>query len=167
MRSEDHGGLAISLPYPVHLPGCVAWGGYTSQLKNAADAPSCMNLTFWCSVVGTPCSSGRYSGISIFDVKDASRTGRTIVENVDKTTEIFEIDYHISGRSITQELKIDHKTVCFKPFKQSWIQKEARCLGATPINTKKHDGPISICEALAKWKETNPFLKRMVTEDKK
>ncbi|GFV17920.1 hypothetical protein TNCV_4032291 [Trichonephila clavipes] len=26
---------------------------------------------------------------------------------------------------------------------------------------------ISICEALAKWNEINPFLKRMLTEDEK
>ncbi|GFW50846.1 transposable element Tc3 transposase [Trichonephila clavipes] len=53
----------------------------------------------------------------IFDVKDAPRTRRPVVENVDKTTEIFEIDRHVSGRSIAQELKIDIKqfqTVCEK-----------------------------------------------------
>ncbi|GFV83247.1 histone-lysine N-methyltransferase SETMAR [Trichonephila clavipes] len=34
----------------------------------------------------------------IFDVKDASCTCRPVVENVDKTTEIIEIDRHISSR---------------------------------------------------------------------
>ncbi|GFW60494.1 histone-lysine N-methyltransferase SETMAR [Trichonephila clavipes] len=47
----------------------------------------------------------------IFDVKDAPHTGRPIVENVDKITEIIEVDRHVSSRSITQELKIDYKTV--------------------------------------------------------
>ncbi|GFW78398.1 histone-lysine N-methyltransferase SETMAR [Trichonephila clavipes] len=42
---------------------------------------------------------------------DALRTGRTVVKNVDKITEIIEIDRHVSSRSIAQELKIDHKTV--------------------------------------------------------
>ncbi|GFW30389.1 histone-lysine N-methyltransferase SETMAR [Trichonephila clavipes] len=46
-----------------------------------------------------------------FDVKDAPRTGRSVVENVDKITEIIEVDRLVSSRSITQELKIDHKTV--------------------------------------------------------
>ncbi|GFT00060.1 histone-lysine N-methyltransferase SETMAR [Trichonephila clavipes] len=46
----------------------------------------------------------------IFDVKDAPRTGRPVVENVDKITEIIEIDRRVSSRSITQELKIYHKT---------------------------------------------------------
>ncbi|GFX50093.1 histone-lysine N-methyltransferase SETMAR [Trichonephila clavipes] len=45
---------------------------------------------------------------NIFDVKDAPRTGRPVV---DKITEIIEIDRHVSSCSITQELKIDHKTV--------------------------------------------------------
>ncbi|GFT09967.1 histone-lysine N-methyltransferase SETMAR [Trichonephila clavipes] len=47
----------------------------------------------------------------IFDVKYTPRTGRPVVENVDKITEIIEVDRHVSSRSITQELKIDHKTV--------------------------------------------------------
>ncbi|GFV54171.1 hypothetical protein TNCV_1027431 [Trichonephila clavipes] len=72
----------------------------------------------------------------IFDVKDTPRTGRPVVENVDKITEIIEVDRHVSSCSIVQELKIDHKTV-LKLFVQSWIQKEAPCLGATPIKTKK------------------------------
>ncbi|GFV71819.1 histone-lysine N-methyltransferase SETMAR [Trichonephila clavipes] len=47
----------------------------------------------------------------ICDAKDALHTGRPVVENVDKLTEIIEVDQHVSSRSIDQELKIDHKTV--------------------------------------------------------
>ncbi|GFY29692.1 histone-lysine N-methyltransferase SETMAR [Trichonephila clavipes] len=49
--------------------------------------------------------------LGIFDVKDAPRTGRPVVENVDKITEVIEVDRHVSSRSIAQKLKIDHKTV--------------------------------------------------------
>ncbi|GFU42230.1 histone-lysine N-methyltransferase SETMAR [Trichonephila clavipes] len=49
----------------------------------------------------------------IFDVKDAPRTGRPVVENVDKITEIIEVDWRVSSRSFAQELKIDYTT---KPF---------------------------------------------------
>ncbi|GFV42016.1 hypothetical protein TNCV_2838351 [Trichonephila clavipes] len=48
-----------------------------------------------------------FSGI--FDVKEAPWTGRLVIENVDKITEIIEVDQHVSSRSIAQELKIDHK----------------------------------------------------------
>ncbi|GFX28466.1 histone-lysine N-methyltransferase SETMAR [Trichonephila clavipes] len=65
----------------------------------------------------------------IFDVKDAPRTGRFVVENVDKITEIIDVDRHVSSRSIAQELKIDHKTVlnhlCKAGFKKKldvWVQ---------------------------------------------
>ncbi|GFV12377.1 histone-lysine N-methyltransferase SETMAR [Trichonephila clavipes] len=75
--------------------------------------------------------------------------------------EIIEVDSHVSSRSIAQELKVDHNN-SFKPFVQSWIQKEARCLGVTPTNTKNLMDRISICEALAKENEINPFLKRMI-----
>ncbi|GFU14693.1 hypothetical protein TNCV_746711 [Trichonephila clavipes] len=55
--------------------------------------------------------SWRASGEGIFDVKDAPRTGRPVVENVDKITEIIEVDRLVSSRSIAQGLKIDLKTV--------------------------------------------------------
>ncbi|GFY25306.1 histone-lysine N-methyltransferase SETMAR [Trichonephila clavipes] len=60
---------------------------------------------------------------AIFDDKNAPRTGRPVVENVDKITEITEVDRHVSSRSITQELKIDQKTVL--NHLRSWIKKEA------------------------------------------
>ncbi|GFW25599.1 histone-lysine N-methyltransferase SETMAR [Trichonephila clavipes] len=34
----------------------------------------------------------------VFDVKDAPRTGRPVVENVDKITEIIEVDRHVNNR---------------------------------------------------------------------
>ncbi|GFY24697.1 histone-lysine N-methyltransferase SETMAR [Trichonephila clavipes] len=46
-----------------------------------------------------------------FYVKDAPHTDKPVIENVDKITEIIEVDRHISSRSIGQELKIDRKTV--------------------------------------------------------
>ncbi|GFX94098.1 histone-lysine N-methyltransferase SETMAR [Trichonephila clavipes] len=36
----------------------------------------------------------------IFDVKDAPRAGRPVVENVDKITEIIEVNRRVSSRSI-------------------------------------------------------------------
>ncbi|GFY14247.1 histone-lysine N-methyltransferase SETMAR [Trichonephila clavipes] len=47
----------------------------------------------------------------IFDIKDAPHTGRPFVENIDKITEIIEVDRHVSSISISQERQIDHKTV--------------------------------------------------------
>ncbi|GFX41419.1 histone-lysine N-methyltransferase SETMAR [Trichonephila clavipes] len=47
----------------------------------------------------------------IFDINDVPRIGRPVVETVDKITEITEVEWHVSSRSITQEPKIDHKTV--------------------------------------------------------
>ncbi|GFV37549.1 putative DD34D transposase [Trichonephila clavipes] len=75
----------------------------------------------------------------IFDVKDAPHTGRSIVKNVDKIAEIIKADRHVSSPIIAQELKINHKTVCFKP----------------------------VAQTRAKRNEINPFLKRMVTGDTK
>lgn len=46
-----------------------------------------------------------------FDVKDARRSGRPIVENTDKIMELIEVDRHVSTRSIAQELNTTHTTV--------------------------------------------------------
>ncbi|GFT82131.1 histone-lysine N-methyltransferase SETMAR [Trichonephila clavipes] len=70
-----------------------------------------------------------HSGIS--DVKDAARTSRPVVENVNKITEIIEVDRHVSSRSIAQELKIDHKTISshlrkvrFKKKLHVWVPRQ-------------------------------------------
>ncbi|GFW63538.1 histone-lysine N-methyltransferase SETMAR [Trichonephila clavipes] len=102
----------------------------------------------------------------IFDVKDAPCTGRPVVENVDKITEIIKVDWLASSRSIAQKLKINHKTVLihlrkvrFKKKLHVWVSHQL-----TPKNMMDRN---SICEALAKRNEIYPFLKRMVTGDKK
>ncbi|GFW19007.1 histone-lysine N-methyltransferase SETMAR [Trichonephila clavipes] len=101
----------------------------------------------------------------IFDVKNAPRTGRLVVENVDKITEIIEVDRHVSSRSIAQKVKIDHKTVLSPLCEVSFKKKlEVWELQLTP---KYKMGRISICEALAKRNEIDPFLKRMMIGDEK
>ncbi|GFV20336.1 histone-lysine N-methyltransferase SETMAR [Trichonephila clavipes] len=59
----------------------------------------------------------------IFDVKCAPRTGRPVVENVCKITEIINVDRYASSRSIAQELKIDHKTV-LKHLREAGFKKK-------------------------------------------
>ncbi|GFX88308.1 hypothetical protein TNCV_1705291 [Trichonephila clavipes] len=39
---------------------------------------------------------------------------RAVIENIDKTTEIIDIDRHVSDRRIAQALKIDLKTVLYQ-----------------------------------------------------
>ncbi|GFW54914.1 hypothetical protein TNCV_2655531 [Trichonephila clavipes] len=75
----------------------------------------------------------------IFDVKDAPCSVRPVVENVDKITEIIEVDRHVSSRRIAQELKTNHITVLRHLSKVGFLKK-APCLGATPIDTEKQDG---------------------------
>ncbi|GFS77315.1 histone-lysine N-methyltransferase SETMAR [Trichonephila clavipes] len=102
----------------------------------------------------------------IFGDKKAPFTGRSFIENVDKIAEIIEINRHVSSLSIIQEPKIDHKTILnhlrkvgFKKKLDVWVLHQS---------TPKHMiDRISICEVLAKGNENDPFLKRMVTEDKK
>ncbi|GFY25056.1 histone-lysine N-methyltransferase SETMAR [Trichonephila clavipes] len=68
---------------------------------------------------------------SSFDVKEAPRTGTPVVENVDETPEIIEIDRHVSSRSIAQQLKINHKIflnylhkIGFKKKLNVWVRHQ-------------------------------------------
>ncbi|GFT17809.1 histone-lysine N-methyltransferase SETMAR [Trichonephila clavipes] len=63
-------------------------GGYNCVY--GADTVTANSVKFWF----------RRFRSGIFDVKDAPRTGRAVVENVDKITEIIEIDRHVISCSI-------------------------------------------------------------------
>ncbi|GFV50004.1 histone-lysine N-methyltransferase SETMAR [Trichonephila clavipes] len=101
----------------------------------------------------------------IFDVKNAPRTGRPVVENVDKITEII-VDWNVSSRSIAQELKIDHKTV-LSHLRDVGFKKKLHVWVSHQLTPKNMMDPISNCETLAKRNEINPFLKRTVIGDEK
>ncbi|GFT60915.1 histone-lysine N-methyltransferase SETMAR [Trichonephila clavipes] len=93
----------------------------------------------------------------IFDVKDAPRTGRPVVENVDKITEIIEVDQLVSSRSITQGLKIDHKIV-LSHLRKVELKKKPHVWVPHQLTPKYMMDCISICETLAKRNEIAPFL---------
>ncbi|GFS84598.1 histone-lysine N-methyltransferase SETMAR [Trichonephila clavipes] len=109
-------------------------------------------------------SQDRITGI--FDVKDAPRTGRVVVENVDKITEIIEVDRHVSSCSIAQELKIDNKTI-LSHLRKVGFQKKLHVWVSHQLTPKNMMDRISICEALTKRNEIDTFLKRMVNGDEK
>ncbi|XP_076384905.1 histone-lysine N-methyltransferase SETMAR-like [Megalopta genalis] len=87
-------------------------------------------------------------------------------ENVDKITEIIEVDRHVSSRSIAQELKIDYKTV-LNHLRKAGYKKKLDVWVPHQLTPKNMMDRISICVALAKRNEIDPFLKRMVTGDEK
>ncbi|GFW35719.1 histone-lysine N-methyltransferase SETMAR [Trichonephila clavipes] len=93
----------------------------------------------------------------IFDVKDAPHTGRPIVENVDKITEIIETDRQVSSRSIAQELKIDHKTV-LSHLRKVGFKKKLHVWVSHQLTPKNMVDRISICKTLANGMKSTHFL---------
>ncbi|GFV93754.1 histone-lysine N-methyltransferase SETMAR [Trichonephila clavipes] len=89
-----------------------------------------------------------------------------VVENVNRITEIIEVDCHFISRSIAQELKIDHKTV-LNHLLQVGFKKKLYAWGPHQLTPKNMIDRISICKALAKWNEIDRFLYQMVTGDEK
>ncbi|GFT74490.1 histone-lysine N-methyltransferase SETMAR [Trichonephila clavipes] len=89
------------------------------------------------------------------------------IENVYKITEIIEVDWYASSRSISQKLKFNHKIV-LNHLRIVGFQKKLDVRVPHKLTPKKNImDRISICEALDKRNEIDPFLKRMVTEDDK
>ncbi|GFX50707.1 histone-lysine N-methyltransferase SETMAR [Trichonephila clavipes] len=78
-------------------------------------------------------------GCGIFDVKDAPRTSRPVVDNVDKIAEIIEINRHVSSRSIAQELKIDRKAA-LSHLRKVGFKKKLHVGVPDQLTPKKHDG---------------------------
>ncbi|GFX59795.1 histone-lysine N-methyltransferase SETMAR [Trichonephila clavipes] len=101
--------------------------------KNASQAAEIVN-----GVYGADNVAGNYMQFwfrrfhsDVFDVKDAPRIRRPVIENVDKITKIIKVDRHFSGRSIIQKLNIDHKNVLnhlrkvgFKKKFDVWVQHQ-------------------------------------------
>ncbi|GFV01679.1 histonelysine Nmethyltransferase SETMARlike [Trichonephila clavipes] len=74
--------------------------------------------------------------------------------------EIIEVDPHVNSRSITQELKIDHKTVLSHSSKVG-LKRKLHVWVPHKLTPKSTMDRISIFEALAKQNEIDPFHKRM------
>ncbi|GFV76915.1 histone-lysine N-methyltransferase SETMAR [Trichonephila clavipes] len=81
--------------------------------ENASQAAEIANGVYSADTVTANCVQFWFRRLhsGIFAVKDAPRTGRSAVENIDKFTETIEVDRYVSSPSIAQELKIDPKAV--------------------------------------------------------
>ncbi|GFV79707.1 histone-lysine N-methyltransferase SETMAR [Trichonephila clavipes] len=115
---------------------------------------------------GSPQRENSVHCTDIFDVKDVPRTGRPVVESVDKISEVIVVDWYFRSRSIAQELKIARKTVLNNLWKVR-IKKKLDVWLPHQLTPKNMMDRISICEALAKRNEIDPFLKRMMAEGEK
>ncbi|GFW99846.1 retrovirus-related Pol polyprotein from transposon RE1 [Trichonephila clavipes] len=62
LRSGVHGGQAVGLLRPFHLPRHAIGRWLCTTIEKYAGAPSCMSYTSWCAVVSTPCSNSGRSG---------------------------------------------------------------------------------------------------------
>ncbi|GFW66069.1 histonelysine Nmethyltransferase SETMARlike [Trichonephila clavipes] len=136
---------------------CSGW--VAAEIVNSvydADAVTANCVKFWFRLFRS----------GIFDILNAPRTGKPNVENVNKILEIIGVDRHVNSRSITQELKIDHKTV-LSQLRQVGIKKKFNVWVPNQLTPKNMMDRISISEALSKGNEIDPFLKRMVTKGEK
>lgn len=100
------------------------------------------------------------------DVEDEARSGRPIVENVDKIMEIVELDRHVSIYFIAQELKISQKTVS-NHLHKAGLKKKLDVWVPHKLTQKNLLDRIDACDSLLKRKrnEIDPFLKRMAIKN--
>ncbi|GBP16805.1 Histone-lysine N-methyltransferase SETMAR [Eumeta japonica] len=101
-----------------------------------------------------------------FDGKDEPRSGRPVTDKVDAILEKAEQDRHISSYGIAQELDIDHRTILTQleiaEYTEKFKTRVPHVLTEGNLMNR-----VLICDSLFKRNETEPFLKRLITEDEK
>ncbi|XP_014487703.1 PREDICTED: histone-lysine N-methyltransferase SETMAR-like, partial [Dinoponera quadriceps] len=101
-----------------------------------------------------------------FSLKDEQRLGRPLQADDDQIKAIIKLDRHLSEREIGEKLKIpkstihDHiKRLGFVKKLDIWVPHELK-----EIHLTKR---INACDSHLKRNEFDPFLKRIITGDKK
>ncbi|GBP68679.1 Histone-lysine N-methyltransferase SETMAR [Eumeta japonica] len=101
-----------------------------------------------------------------FDVKDEPRSGRPVTDKVDVILKKVKQDRHISSCYVAEELGIDHKTVLTQLKKAGYIKKLDTWV-PHELTERNLMNRLLICDSLLKRKETESFLKRLITCDEK
>ncbi|GFW84405.1 histone-lysine N-methyltransferase SETMAR [Trichonephila clavipes] len=117
--------------------------------ENASQAAKIGNGAYGADTVTTYYVQFRFHRFrsGIFYVKVAPHTGRPAIKNVNKITEIIEVDRHVTSRSIAQEIKINHKTV-LSHLRKVGFKKKLEVFVPHQLTPKNMMDRISICEAL-------------------
>jgi len=92
------------------------------------------------------------------DVKDASRPGRPITENVGEILQLVEQDLHASCQEISEALNINHMTV-WNHLKKVNYKKKLDVWVPNELTQRNLNDRITISEMLLKRNEWNHFLR--------
>ncbi|KAJ0183521.1 hypothetical protein K1T71_001497 [Dendrolimus kikuchii] len=101
-----------------------------------------------------------------FDIKDARRSGRPVTDKIDAIFEKVEQHRHISSYDVAGELGIDHKTV-LAHLKKAGYTKKLDIWVPHELTERNLMNGVLICDSLLRRNETEPFLKKLITGDKK
>ena len=101
-----------------------------------------------------------------FDLKDAPRFGRPTEVDDDKMKAMIENNRRSTTREIAVKLSISH--TCFeRHLKQLGYVNKLDIWIPHKLNGIQLTQRISICDLLLKRNKTDPFLKRIITDDEK
>ncbi|KAJ0182863.1 hypothetical protein K1T71_002232 [Dendrolimus kikuchii] len=96
----------------------------------------------------------------------ARRSGRPVTDEIDTIFQKVEQDRHISSYDVAGEMGIDHKTV-LAHFKKSGYTKKLDIWVPHELTERNIMNRVLICDSLLRRKETEPFLKKLITGDEK
>ncbi|XP_035233552.1 histone-lysine N-methyltransferase SETMAR-like [Stegodyphus dumicola] len=99
-------------------------------------------------------------------VKDATRSGRSVTENVDEILLLVEQNWHTSCQEIAEAHNINQMIV-WDHLKRADYRKNLAIWVPHELAQRNVIDRITMSEILLKRNKTEPFLKRIITSDEK
>ncbi|GFX39242.1 histone-lysine N-methyltransferase SETMAR [Trichonephila clavipes] len=101
-----------------------------------------------------------------FDVEDAPRSGRPVEADKDAIKALVDANRRITTREIGQRLNLSNSTV-YDHLKGLGLSSKLDVWVPHVLTERNLCRRIDVCDSLLKRHENYPFLKRIITEDKK
>ncbi|KAJ0171809.1 hypothetical protein K1T71_012572 [Dendrolimus kikuchii] len=147
------------------------WRGHIDRKLKANNTTQAAKII--CDVYGPNAVSVRVTQIWFkrfqsgnFDIKDARRSGRPVMDKIDAIFEKVEQDRHICSYDVARELGIDHKTV-LAHLKKAGYTKKLDIWVPHELTERNLMNRVLIGDSLIRRNETEPFLKKLITGDEK
>jgi len=105
-----------------------------------------------------------FARVENFSIKDAERSDRPRTMDTDKIITLVDANLHVTIREIQKILGMSHGSVVAY-LERHWLCEQNECVGAARTERQEPATALGLC--MLKKNKKHPFLKKMITGDKK